>query len=339
MPLMDRLITLTQHVRATQLHHPGASGELSALITQIGVAGKVISAQVNKAGLVKIRGSAGTTNIQGEVQHRLDQFAERTIQDIVGRSGHVCALMSEEEEEIIEVKESDRGGYVIAYDPLDGSSNIDFNVSVGTIFSIFRKVSAGVEVTRRDTLQRGVEQVAAGYIIYGSSTMFVYTVGQGVHGFTLDPTVGEYILSHPDIRLNATCKVLSINTCNGPYWDGWVHDFMGRMLARNDADKRRINDRHIGSLVADFHRNLLMGGIFLYPADSQSPKGKLRLMYEANPLAFVIEQAGGAASDGCQRILEIEPEWAHHRVQLIIGNAAEVELAEECLRAGSVVEA
>lgn len=330
---MDRLTTLTQHIRATQLNHPGASGELSALLTQIGVAGKVISAQVNKAGLVKILGSAGTTNVQGEVQHRLDRFAEHTIRDIVGRSGHVCALMSEEEEEIIEVAESDRGNYVIAYDPLDGSSNIDFNVSIGTIFSIYRKVSPGTEVTRRDTLRQGTEQVAAGYIIYGSSTVFVYTVGHGVHGFTLDPTVGEYILSHPDIRLPSACKVLSINTCNGPYWDGWVHDFVGRMLARNDADKRRINDRHIGSLVADFHRNLLMGGIFLYPADSRSPKGKLRLMYEANPLAFVIEQAGGAATDGRTRIMEIEPEWAHHRVPLVIGNRAEVELASECASA------
>ena len=330
---MDRLTTLTQHIRATQLNHPGASGELSALLTQIGVAGKVISAQVNKAGLVKILGSAGTTNVQGEVQHRLDRFAEHTIRDIVGRSGHVCALMSEEEEEIIEVAEADRGNYVIAYDPLDGSSNIDFNVSIGTIFSIYRKVSPGTEVTRQDTLRQGTEQVAAGYIIYGSSTVFVYTVGHGVHGFTLDPTVGEYILSHPDIRLPSACKVLSINTCNGPYWDGWVHDFVGRMLARNDADKRRLNDRHIGSLVADFHRNLLMGGIFLYPEDSRSPKGKLRLMYEANPLAFVIEQAGGAATDGRTRIMEIEPEWAHHRVPLVIGNRAEVELASECARA------
>ncbi len=326
---MDRLTTLTQHVRATQLNYPGASGELSSLITQIGVAGKVISAQVNKAGLVKILGSAGTTNIQGEVQHRLDQFAEQTVQDIVGRSGHVCALMSEEEEEIIDVREEDRGNYVIAYDPLDGSSNIDFNVSVGTIFSIFRKISKGPDWTKKDTLQRGTEQVAAGYIIYGSSTVFVYTVGQGVHGFTLDPTVGEYILSHPDIKLGKACKVLSINTCNGPYWDDWVHDFIGRMLARNDGDKRRVNDRHIGSLVADFHRNLLMGGIFLYPADSRSPKGKLRLMYEANPLAFVIEQAGGAATDGAGRILEIEPTWAHHRVPLVIGNSAEVALAGE----------
>lgn len=330
MPPMDRITTLTQHIRATQLNHPGASGELSALLTQIGVAGKVISAQVNKAGLVKILGSAGTTNVQGEVQHRLDRFAEHTIRDIVGRSGHVCALMSEEEEEIIEIPESERGNYVVAYDPLDGSSNIDFNVSIGTIFSIYRKVSPGNEVTRRDTLQRGTEQVAAGYIIYGSSTVFVYTVGNGVHGFTLDPSVGEYILSHPDIALPSACKVLSINTCNGPYWDGWVHDFVGRMLARNDADKRRINDRHIGSLVADFHRNLLMGGIFLYPADSRSPKGKLRLMYEANPMAYIIEQAGGAATDGGRRILDIEPEWAHHRVPLVIGNRSEVELAAEC---------
>lgn len=327
---MDRLTTLTQHIRSAQLLHPGASGELSSLLTQIGVAGKLISSKVNMAGLVKILGSAGTTNVQGEVQHRLDQLAEHTIRDVVGRSGYVCALMSEEEEEIIEIDEAYRGKYVVAYDPLDGSSNIDYNVSIGTIFSIFRKVSHGDEVTKADLLRKGVEQVAAGYIIYGSSTVFVYTVGDGVHGFTLDPSVGEYILSHENIRLPSACKVLSVNTCNGPYWAPWVHEFIGRMLGRNDEQRRRVTDRHIGSLVADFHRNLLMGGVFLYPADSRSPKGKLRLMYEANPLAFIIEQAGGAASDGIQRILEIEPTWAHHRVPLVIGNAAEVDLAREC---------
>ena len=332
---MDRLVTLTQHIRAAQLKHPGASGELSSLLTQIGVAGKLISSKVNMAGLVKIRGSAGTTNVQGEVQHRLDRLAESTFQDVVGRSGYVCALLSEEEEEVIEIDEEFRGRYVVAYDPLDGSSNIDYNVSIGTIFSIFRKVSPGTEVTRSDLLRPGVEQVAAGYIIYGSSTVFVYSVGEGVHGFTLDPSVGEYILSHEDIRLPTACKVLSVNTCNGPYWDPWVHEFMDRMLGRNDAEKRRVNDRHIGSLVADFHRNRLMGGVFLYPADRRSPKGKLRLMYEANPLAFIIEQAGGAASDGTTRILDIQPEWAHHRVPLVIGNAAEVALAEECARGAS----
>ncbi|MCO4772795.1 MAG: class 1 fructose-bisphosphatase [Deltaproteobacteria bacterium] len=332
---MDRLTTLTQHIRDAQLQHPGASGELSSLLTQIGVAGKLISSKVNMAGLVKIRGSAGTTNIQGEVQHRLDQLAEQTIRDVVGRSGYVCALMSEEEEEVIEIDEAYRGRYVVAYDPLDGSSNIDYNVSIGTIFSIFRKVSPGDEVTKADLYRCGTEQVAAGYIIYGSSTVFVYTVGQGVHGFTLDPTVGEYILSHEDIRLPSACKVLSVNTCNGPYWSAWVHDFLGQLLARNDDQKRRLTDRHIGSLVADFHRNLLMGGIFLYPEDARSPKGKLRLMYEANPLAFIIEQAGGSATNGRDRILEIEPEWAHHRVPLVIGNSAEVELARRCVLAAS----
>jgi fructose-1,6-bisphosphatase I len=240
--------------------------------------------------------------------------------------------MSEEEEEVIEIDEAYRGKYIVAYDPLDGSSNIDYNVSIGTIFSIFRKISPGEEVTRSDLMRCGTEQVAAGYIIYGSSTVFVYTVGQGVHGFTLDPTVGEYILSHEDIKLPTTCKVLSVNTCNAPYWSPWVHRFVDGMLARNDNEKRRLTDRHIGSLVADFHRNLLMGGVFLYPEDSRAPQGKLRLMYEANPLAFIVEQAGGAASDGTRRILEIEPDWAHHRVPLVIGNAKEVALAEEVRR-------
>ncbi len=232
---------------------------------------------------------------------KLDEMAEDVMQDIVGGSGLVCAMLSEERKDILEIETG--GRYVIAYDPLDGSSNIDANVSIGTIFSIFRKLSPGTEVTRADTMQKGCEQVAAGYILYGSSTVFVYTAGEGVHGFTLDPSVGEYILSHPDIRLDGKCKCFSINQCNAPYWDAWVHDWIARVMERNDADKRRISGRHIGSLVADFHRNLIYGGVFAYPTDARSPKGKLRLMYEASPLAFIAEQAGGYASDGRISIL------------------------------------
>ncbi|MBN94877.1 MAG: class 1 fructose-bisphosphatase [Deltaproteobacteria bacterium] len=325
-------VTLTQHIRQSQLTHPEARGELSSLLTQIGVAGKVISSKVNMAGLVKMLGSTGRVNVQGEVVQKLDEYAEETIQNIVGGSGQVCALLSEELKHVIEIPEDRAGGYIVAYDPLDGSSNIDANVSIGTIFSIFPKKSSGVEVTRRDTMRPGREQIAAGYILYGSSTVFVYTVGDGVHGFTLDPSVGEYVLSHEDIRLPSKCKTLSINQGNAPYWPRWVHDFVERMLARNDEDKRRVSGRHIGSLVADFHRNLLYGGIFLYPADQRAPRGKLRLLYEASPLAFIIENAGGAASDGHQRILDMEPTELHHRTGLLIGNEAEVQLAEQCVR-------
>ncbi len=326
--------TLTQHIRATQSLHPEARGELSALLTQIGVAGKVISSKVNMAGLLGVLGSTGKVNVQGEIVQKLDEMAEDVMQDIVGGSGLVCAMLSEERKDVLEIETG--GRYVIAYDPLDGSSNIDANVSIGTIFSIFRKVSPGTEVTRSDTMQKGSDQIAAGYILYGSSTVFVYTAGEGVHGFTLDPQVGEYILSHPDIRLDGTCKCFSINQCNAPYWDRWVHDFIDRIMARNDEDKRRISGRHIGSLVADFHRNLIYGGVFAYPTDKRSPKGKLRLMYEASPLAFIAAQAGGYASDGRQAILDIAPIELHHRTGLIVGNRAEVELAEECVRSAAV---
>ncbi len=327
-------VTLTQHIRLAQSNHPGASGNLSALLTQIGVAGKVISSKVNKAGLVKLLGTTGRTNVQGETVQKLDEFADHTFEDIVGRSGHVCALLSEEQEDVIDVPDEHRGNYMVAYDPLDGSSNIDFNVSIGTIFSVYRRVTEGPHITNKDLLRAGNEQVAAGYIIYGSSTVFVYSVGDGVHGFTLDPSVGEYVLSHENIRVPDRCSNLSINHCNAPYWDPWTHAFVDEMMARNDADKRRINCRHIGSLVADFHRNLLAGGIFLYPADSRSRRGKLRLMYEGNPLSWIVEQAGGYGSDGTGRILDIVPEELHHRTPLVIGNRAEVELAERIVARG-----
>jgi len=327
---MDTL-TLTQHIRQSQLGHPDATGSLTALLTAIGVAGKIISSKVNMAGLVNILGSTGQVNVQGEVVQKLDEIAEKAMQDIVGRCGHVCALLSEERKSVIEIPAAHRGEYVVAYDPLDGSSNIDANVSIGTIFAIYRKASTGDEVTRHDTMRPGREQIAAGYVLYGSSTVFVYTAGDGVHGFTLDPGVGEYLLSHPNIRLDGKCRQLSINQCNVPYWDDWVHEFLKTMIDRNDDAKRRVTGRHIGSLVADFHRNLVYGGLFLYPADARAPKGKLRLMYEANPLAMIIEQAGGAASDGRRRILDIQPEELHHRTQLIIGCADEVALAEQII--------
>jgi len=328
-------LTLTQHIRQAQLTHPEARGELSALLTQIGVAGKVISSKVNMAGLAGILGSTGQLNVQGEVVQKLDEYAEAIIEEIVGTSGYVCALLSEERKDVIEIDEDHRGQYIVAYDPLDGSSNIDANVSIGTIFAIYRKVSPGNEVTRSDTMQPGCNQVAAGYILYGSSTVFVYAAGDGVHGFTLDPAVGEYLLSHEDIKLDGPCKVLSVNHCNAPYWSPWVHEFIDEVMSRNDREKRRVSGRHIGSLVADFHRNLMYGGVFLYPTDARSPKGKLRLMYEANPLSYIAREAGGYGSDGSRGILEITPEELHHRTGLIIGNEQEVRLAEACVARSS----
>jgi fructose-1,6-bisphosphatase I len=328
-------LTLTQHIRQAQLTHPEARGELSALLTQIGVAGKVISSTVNMAGLAGVLGSTGQMNVQGEVVQKLDEYAEGIIEDIVGTSGYVCALLSEERKDVIEIDKKHRGQYVVAYDPLDGSSNIDANVSIGTIFAIYRKVTPGSEVTRSDTMQPGCNQVAAGYILYGSSTVFVYTAGDGVHGFTLDPSVGEYLLSHEDIRLDGPCKILSVNHCNAPYWSPWVEEFLSEIMSRNDEEKRRVSGRHIGSLVADFHRNLMYGGVFLYPTDRRSPKGKLRLMYEANPLSFIAQEAGGYGSDGHRAILDITPEELHHRTGLIIGNEEEVKLAESCVARSS----
>jgi len=324
-------LSLTQHIRQAQLTQPEARGELSALLTQIGVAGKVISSKVNMAGLAGLLGSTGEMNVQGEVVQKLDEYAEAIIEQVVGTSGYVCALLSEEREDVIEIPEDLRGRYIVAYDPLDGSSNIDANVSIGTIFAIYRKLSPGVDVDRSDILQPGCNQIAAGYILYGSSTVFVYTAGDGVHGFTLDPSVGEYLLSHENIQLDGPCKILSVNHCNSPYWSPWVHEFIGEMMSRNDESERRVSGRHIGSLVADFHRNLMYGGVYLYPTDRRSPKGKLRLMYEANPLAFIAREAGGYASDGLQPILEIEPQQLHHRTGLVIGNEQEVRLAEACV--------
>ena len=325
-------LTLNQHIRRAQKLHPDAQGDLSALLTAIGVAGKVISSKVNMAGLVKILGTTGTINVQGEVVQKLDEYAEEIIQEIVGDCGQVCALMSEERKSVMEIPRERAGKYLIAYDPLDGSSNIDANVTIGTIFAIFKKQSPGFEVTRSDIMQPGRQQVAAGYILYGSSTILVYSAGDGVHGFTLDPQVGEYILSHEDIRLDGPCRALSINYCNAPYWPDWVHAYTKEMIARNDTDKRRVNGRHIGSLVADFHRNLMYGGVFLYPVDARSPRGKLRLMYEANPLAFIAREAGGQASTGYEDILDVIPDDLHHRTGLVIGNRAEVQMAEKTAR-------
>lgn len=324
-------ITLTQHILLKQKGHPDASGQLSALLTQIGVAGKLIQAQVRRAGLIEIWGVTGDTNVQGEKVQILDRVSQDALVDVLSRSGCVAAMGSEEENEIIEVSSGEAGDYIVLFDPLDGSSNIDANVSIGTIFSVYRRKDPQ-EVVRTDVLRPGREQLVAGYIIYGSSTVFVYTDGTSVDGFTLDPGAGEYFLTRPNIRTPAKTKVLSINGCNAPYWPAWVQPYVDHVVSRNDMDKRRVSARHIGSLVADFHRNLLYGGIFLYPADARSEKGKLRLIYECNPLSFIAEAAGGASSTGRERILDVTPASLHERSSLIIGSRAEVEIAERFVR-------
>jgi fructose-1,6-bisphosphatase I len=327
----DYGVTLTQHVLGKQAGHPEARGQFTELITQIGVAGKIIAAQVRRAGIIEVWGAAGSINVQGETVQKLDRIANDTFVDVLRRSGTVAAMASEEEHEIIEVPAQGAGDYVVAFDPLDGSSNIDANVSIGTIFAIYKRTKKD-EIVSRDLLRPGREQVAAGYIIYGSSTALVYSDGNGVDCFTLDPSCGEYFLSRENIRIPDKTTLLSINECNEPYWPAGIKDYVQEVKARNDADKRRVSSRHIGSLVSDFHRNLIKGGIFLYPANAQTGRGKLRVLYECNPLAFLAEQAGGAASYGTGRILDLEPTGLHDRTSLFIGPKAEVERVEAHLK-------
>ncbi len=294
--------------------HPEATGELSNLLYDLCLAAKIISRHVRRAGLTDILGAAGAVNVSGDLQQKLDLFARDTVRNAVQHTGRVCVVASEEDEEpMLCPKTSRRGKYVIMYDPLDGSTNIDVNVSIGTIFSIHKRVTnPRGEGGLADCLQVGRKQVAAGYILYGSSTMLVYTTGQGVHGFTLDPTIGEFLLSHPDIRTPVVGKYYSVNESN---WNRWSPGVQRVVAAFKNGDGRiqAKNARYIGSLVADFHRNLISGGVFLYPGDTRSAEGKLRLLYEAAPLALVVEQAGGLATDGQRPILDLVPKHLHQK--------------------------
>lgn len=323
-------VTLTQHVLGNQAHHPGARGRFSALLTQIGVAGKLISAQVRRAGLIEVWGGTGETNVQGEKVQKLDRIANDTFVEVLRRSGCVAAMASEEEDALIPVERELSGDYVVAFDPLDGSSNIDVSVSIGTIFAIYpRRHPDRVDVD--DILRPGREMVGAGYIVYGSATVLVYSAGRTVDCFTLDPSSGEFFLTRRAIRMPEKTKYLSINECNGPYWPDWVPPMLDTIRGRNDAEKRRVSSRHIGSLVADFHRNLLTGGLFMYPVDRRSGRGKLRLLYECNPLAWLAEIAGGGAAWGGGSILDRQPRGLHDRSGLVIGPAADVALARRLM--------
>lgn len=320
-------ITLTQHVLHRQALHPNARGQFSQLITQIGVAAKLISAQVRRAGLIEVWGATGDENVQGEEVQKLDRIANDTLKEVLIQSGCVAALASEEEDDFIPVPTDLLGDYVVAFDPLDGSSNIDSSVSIGTIFAIYHRRSIR-ESSINDILRPGYEQVSAGYVMYGSSTVLVYTAGRTVDSFTLDPSCGEFFLTQSKLEYAKETHVLSINECNVPYWPDWVKPFVKEIIGRNDSEERLITGRHIGSLVADFHRNLIKGGLYLYPEDRRTNRGKLRVLYECNPLAFIAEVAGGAASTGEGRILELMPTGLHDRTGLIIGPKADVALAE-----------
>lgn len=326
--------TLARHIYEEERKYPEATGELSDLLHDLSLAAKVISLEVNKAGLVDILGFTGSSNVHGEEVKKLDVYAHDMLIKAMDHGGHLCVMASEEDEDIIHIPpEFYIGKYVLLFDPLDGSSNIDANVSIGTIFSIYRRISPGDGPgTLEDCLQPGFKQVAAGYIIYGSSTIFVYTAGNGVHGFTLDPSFGEFILSHPNIKTPKKGKIYSINEGNYLYWHPGLKKYIKWLQEEDKSTGRPYSSRYIGSMVADIHRNLLYGGIFMYPADIRNPNGKLRLMYECNPMAFIVEQAGGRASDGKRRILEIQPEKLHQRVPIFIGSEEDVLMIEKFLR-------
>jgi len=311
-----------------------AKGELSRLLSAIGLAARVVNREVNKAGLMEnILGDYGDTNVQGEAQKKLDVYANEEFIRALKDRGEVCGLASEENEGVIEFKTgySKDGQYVVAIDPLDGSSNIDVNVSIGTIFSIYRRVSKDGSATFEDFMQKGTEQVAAGYVIYGSSTMLVYTTGNGVNGFTLDPSIGAFFLSHPDMKIPKDGKIYSINEGNYVHFPDGVKQYIKYCQVEDKPTSRPYTSRYIGSLVADFHRNLIKGGVYLYPTTTSSPNGKLRLLYEANPMAFIIEQAGGVATNGYERILDIQPTSLHQRTPLFIGSENMVNKAMEMM--------
>ncbi len=326
--------TLVEFIWEQQEHLKYATGEFSRLLNDIGIAAKIVNRDVNRAGLAGILGGEGTVNVQGESQKKLDVLANNEFIKAL-RNGRQCAaIISEENDEVVvfDEKTTENAKYIVAIDPLDGSSNIEVNVSIGTIFAIYRRKSLGKIITTEDVLQAGTELVCGGYIIYGSSTMLVYTTGHGVNGFTYDPTCGLFILSHENIKISDRGSIYSINEANYIYFAEGVKRYIKYCQEDDKATNRPYTTRYIGSLVSDFHRNLLRGGIYIYPGTKTNPNGKLRLMYECIPVAFLAEQAGGKASDGYKRILDIQPKHIHQRVPLFIGSREMVEKAEEMMR-------
>lgn len=330
---MNNVTVLDEFIIKRQSEFPFASGDLSKLLRDISLAAKIIHREVNKAGLVDILGVTDNTNVHGETVKKLDEFANTQLLNALQVSGKCCGIASEEEEDFVVVDNevSKEAKYVVLFDPLDGSSNIDVNVSIGTIFSIYRRISESGPCRLSDLLQKGARQVAAGYIIYGSSTMMVYSTGHGVNGFTLDPSIGEFCLSHPNIRIPEFAKTYSINQGQFLLLEDGLKQYINYCQETDASTDRPYSMRYIGSFVADFHRNLINGGIFIYPASTQNPEGKLRLLYECNPLAYIAEQAGGRATTGQERILDIEPLTLHQRTPIFIGSAGMVQQAESFL--------
>lgn len=322
------IVTISRFLIDQERKFPAATGAFTSILHDIAVAAKMISREVNMAGLVDILGRTGDENVHGEEVQKLDVFANTVLYKALDHTGHIAVLASEESEDPIPIPDKfPAGDYVVLYDPLDGSSNIDVNVSIGTIFSIHRKVTRGERGTLDDCLQPGSRQLAAGYVVYGSSTMLVYTTGAGVHGFTLDPSIGEFLLSHPNLRIpDPPNKTYSINEA---YYDRWSPG--QQRLVSHLKREGGFGSRYIGSLVADIHRTLLQGGLFMYPGDRKHPEGKLRLLYEAAPMAMIVEQAGGRGSNGRARLMDVQPTALHQRTPVYLGSSPFVELAESFL--------
>lgn len=325
---MSGVKTLSEFIIEKQDDFKYATGELTRLLNDIVIATKIVNREVNKAGLANILGATENENVQGETQQKLDVYADEQFISALKNGGEACAIASEENDDFVafDSELSKKGKYVVAFDPLDGSSNIDVNVSIGTIFSIYRRKSeVGTLANEADFLQKGENQVAAGYVLYGSSTMLVYSTGNGVNGFTLDPSIGEFCLSHPNMKVPDNGKIYSINEGNLVYCDEQINNYVSYCKAEDKETNRPYSARYIASMVADVHRNLIKGGIFIYPATSKAPNGKLRLLYECNPMAFILEQAGGIATTGEKRILEVEPTELHQRVPTVLGSKNMVE--------------
>ncbi len=333
--LMSKIVTIERFILDHQPDY--ARGEFTNLLYDIALAAKVISHKTNRAGLVDILGRDGTVNVQGEIQQKLDVFADDIIFRICDHTGRLCLMASEEREDIIQIPEPYKmGSYVLVYDPLDGSSNIDVNVSIGTVFGIYRCLDWDLRGRVEDVLQAPRKLIGAGYVLFGSSTLLVYTTGQGVHGFTLDPDLGEFLLSHEDMRFPDPPTYYSVNHAYYDRWGPSVQKYMQWLQSGEHNGNKKLSSRYIGSLVADFHRNLLRGGVFCYPAEIEKPKGKIRLLYEAGPLAFIAEQAGGYASNGYQSIMDLEPQSLHERTPIYIGNRSLVQQAEWFLQEGKI---
>lgn len=329
-PRSQHIITIERHILQSERLHPEATGRLTNLLYDLALAGKLIASKTSRAGLAEILGRTGATNIQGEKVMKLDHLADQVIFDLTDHTGRLAVMASEEHENMITIPEHyPTGEYVLVFDPLDGSSNIDYNVSIGTIFGIFHRITPHGPGTLQDLLQPGKNLVAAGYIVYGASTMLVYTTGHGVDGFTLDPDIGEFLLTHPNIQIPEPPLYYSVNQGYQSLWKPSVQQYTRWLQGMESQEQPALSHRYVGSLITDFHRNLLAGGVYYYPADNHHAQGKLRLLYEAAPLAFIAEQAGGLASDGHRNIVDIQPDSLHQRTPLYIGNRSLVLKAQE----------